>query len=1019
MRSSRFAIAGAFVWGALCRTGSAERLPIRSYSVADGLPSNTINAIIRDSRGYLWFATREGLARFDGYEFSTYGRANGLPRDNVLDFIQTRTETYWAATADGVTKFEPNAPAASKFTAVGPENVSNRVMNVLYEDRAGTLWCGGEAGLFRLRTPDTSGHAWRLESVPLMLASGGPVPDQSLISLFEDSHGDLWIGSHHSLYRRKPDGHITENQKISPEGFDYVWNAVSEDRKGRLWAATGFGLFRVIPNGPEAFTVAPVYLPKRRVVIWTMLEDPRGHIWLAASNGLLRWNPDGPPTQQPRRYTERNGLTYAEVTALCRDREENLWLGSAGGGTMRISKNGYITYTADDRASFNDQAQPALFHDRSGDVHVAFHHTLNVLSGNSFLEITAAIPRRITPSWGWHQTVLQDKEGEWWIPTGDGLVRFPSVPVGGLNRTPPKNIYTTRDGLRTNDIFRVFEDSRGGVWIACIGPHDINGLSRWDRRTQSFRHFSAHSFTVATAFAEDRQGSIWIGYYTGGLARFRNDSFTFYGPEHGLTGGLIQALHIDHDGRLWIASLRGLVRVDAPAKEQPLFTRFGASDGLSSNIMLCVTEDPWGRVYLATSRGIDRIPPNGRIAPGHVKHYTQADGLAPGDIRDILFDRTGILWCATKQGISRFEPEPDGPRAPPPNYIRQLRVRGVPYASWDLGVTAAPKLTLAPQQNQLQIDFGGLKFAPGDVFKYQYKLEPADQDWSPASDQRTVNYSDVAPGTYRFQVRLITDGAVSSDPAILQFIVLAPLWQRWWFRLLLALGAIALMFWLHRARVFRLLELERIRTRIATDLHDDIGSGLSQIAILTEVAHRRVPEGPLDLKTDLTRIGSVSRELAESMSDIVWSVNPQRDNLNDLVQRMRRFSSDLFSDRGVEFDFHVSTPEEAVPVTSDVRREVYLIFKEALNNAARHSHCTRGEIAISIDNNCLRLRIEDNGRGLDSGGNGDSGNGLRNMTERARRIGAHIEFGSARHGGTRVVLLASLRATGLTSRRTT
>ena len=252
-------------------------------------------------------------------------------------------------------------------------------------------------------------------------------------------------------------------------------------------------------------------------------------------------------------------------------------------------------------------------------------------------------------------------------------------------------------------------------------------------------------------------------------------------------------------------------------------------------------------------------------------------------------------------------------------------------------------------------------------------------------------------------MRLITESLVKSDSAVLEFTVLSPVWQRWWFRLLIALTVAAMLLWLHRYRTLRLLEMERIRTRIATDLHDEIGSGLSQIAIMTEVARSRLSNGAPDLKGALSNIGSVSRELVESMNDIVWSVNPQCDHPSDLVQRMRRFSSDVLGSGTIDFRFHVSTEEEPVLITADTRREVYLIFKEAVNNVARHSSCTQVEIAVSIDHKNLNVRIEDNGKGLCERQN-EGGNGLRNMQARAEKMGARIEFGVREGGGFRVAL---------------
>jgi nitrate/nitrite-specific signal transduction histidine kinase len=262
----------------------------------------------------------------------------------------------------------------------------------------------------------------------------------------------------------------------------------------------------------------------------------------------------------------------------------------------------------------------------------------------------------------------------------------------------------------------------------------------------------------------------------------------------------------------------------------------------------------------------------------------------------------------------------------------------------------------------------------------------ADTNWSKPGAGRRVTFTSLAPQRYRFEVRALDVYGELSLPAVAEFSISPPIWQRWWFRVLVAIVTAGILFWLHRYRTLRLLELERIRTRIASDLHDDIGAGLSQIAVLTEVAVTRVSESAPDLKGTLSKIGSVSRELAESMNDIVWSVNPRRDHLSDLVQRMRRFSSDVLGGGNIDFHFRARVPEESILVAVDVRREVYLIFKEAVNNLARHSGCTRADVEISIEHSSLNVQIEDNGKGLCEGRN-NAGNGLWSMKQRAQRIG--------------------------------
>lgn len=288
-------------------------------------------------------------------------------------------------------------------------------------------------------------------------------------------------------------------------------------------------------------------------------------------------------------------------------------------------------------------------------------------------------------------------------------------------------------------------------------------------------------------------------------------------------------------------------------------------------------------------------------------------------------------------------------------------------------------------------------------------MEGLNADWSPPSEQRAVNLAGLAPGRYRFLVRAInSDGAVSAAPAIINFRILRPVWQRWWFLLSVALLLMALVYAAHRYRVSRLVELERVRARIATDLHDDIGAGLSRIAVLSEVARHEAGGAPVNER--LSVIASASRELVDSMSDIVWVVNPQRDQLRDLTQRMRRFASDVFAGRDVQLSFRLPAPEQHLKVGADVRRQVFLIFKEGINNIVRHSGCAVVEVELIVENGGFRLLVRDNGRGFDPEA-ASEGNGLSSMRARARMIGGVLELESELGRGTNLTLRAPLKAT--------
>jgi hypothetical protein len=274
------------------------------------------------------------------------------------------------------------------------------------------------------------------------------------------------------------------------------------------------------------------------------------------------------------------------------------------------------------------------------------------------------------------------------------------------------------------------------------------------------------------------------------------------------------------------------------------------------------------------------------------------------------------------------------------------------------GGRTIPPLSLGPSRNTLLIEYVALPFQAEGALRYQYRLDGADSEWSPASQQRVVSYARLAAGSYRLLVRAVTpDGRTSAEPADFPFTIAPPWWHRRRFFVLAALLLGVVVESLHRLRLWRRLALEAIRTRIATDLHDDIGSNLSRIAILSEVARRDLDGGNPSVGERLSGIASASRELVDSMSDIVWAVQPERDPLPELARRMRRIADDVLSARDIELRFEGPDDGDAVVLGPDVRREVFLVFKEAVNNLARHSACHAAEVELGLDDGWLALEV--------------------------------------------------------------
>lgn len=735
-----------------------------------------------------------------------------------------------------------------------------------------------------------------------------------------------------------------------------------------------------------------------------LYRSASGRLWIATASGVVHRDGTRLTSLATAEHTENVG-----VYALAEYGEGSVWLATTA-GAMRVTLGGLVSYGSRDGLAHPRIHQ--LTEDQSGNVFaISGEWFVNRFDGQRFQSMRPRLPRGVMSLYASHHAFL-DSTNRWWLMTDKGLHRLAAAKTfAGAMQGSIEAVYDQRSGLPSDRVLRLFEDSRGDIWIATRSVTPTTDLSRWQRASGELRVVDADlgaGAQLPIAFAEDRDGAVWIGFEGGVLARFRENRSRAFDAEDGIPGDIAD-LHVDRSGRLWIASGEGLRLIEDVTADRLQVIRFATSDGLSTNGIRCLTEDRWGRIYLGTARGIDRLDP----ATRQVKHLGTAEGLAGDFVTTALRDRSGALWFGTTDGVSRLVPTLDPPSLAPRISISEVRVGGEVHPTVELGDASVEGITLTPEQNHLQIGFFGLGLGARGALKYRYRLEGGDRNWTGPTDRRLVYYTSLAPGRYRFVVEAISDdGVVSAKAASVSFRVLPPIWLRSWFLLSVALVATASLYLGYRYRLARLLELERVRTRIAADLHDDIGGSLSRIAIHSEVARSEVGTASVTTDRRLRQIAESARDTVDSLADVVWAVDPRQDDLGSIERRLKTYAADILGDRGVRWTFD-GVESGRLSLEPQARRDLYLLLKEAITNVAAHAGARTASLGLHLVGRDLVAELRDDGVGFDQqAAAAAGGRGLANMRERAARLGGTLAIDSTPGAGTRisiVVPLASLK----------
>lgn len=975
-------------------------LSVRSFAAEDGLAPGLVSRIRLDSRGFLWFCAAGGLSRFDGTEFTTYGEADGLGAGPVYDIVEFADRSgYWVATQAGLFELRLDSAAQDGRLFAAIALPLEGAVRTLLRDTRQRLWIGMTSGVCLLE-PTAPG------ALP---ASTGPV-----YAIAEHPDRSIWVGTHwRGLFRIAPDLDSIAHYPASLDGASFVRDLVV-GADGRLWGSYLGGVAR-FHEQPES---QPDPIEKRfkledglrSIDTSRLLVAPTGELLVSGAGGVVRLARDAAGAWGVRgAWTMQAGLPTESTTALEFDPAGNLWIGTIARGALRVAPTGFRQYP---QITQQGGAIVGLAIDEQARVlalaSVAHRdYSLFVIDEHGTRRFALRIPTDIDYlGWGAHRLALDDRAGIW-VATGKGLLAFPSLDTVRADQRAltPRFRIGSQAGLPDDEIFSIAAGSERSIWASvATSKAETGSLSRIDSHTRAVRTIATtdhpRAVTTATAFARDRSGAMWVGFWDGALVRWDRDGRrSTIETDPPLPDDLIDALYFDRSGALWICLGSGRVGTMAPS-DQPRPAVKQPFAQLAPHNVQCVVEDSFGRFYFGTDRGLLRIDPQS----GAARTFSKEDGLSGSPITRCLSDPHGRLWFADYHGLVSLTPSADPPDPPIEAGLAALSIDGQPISLPTLGARSIEPIELAPGTHRVATKLFAINYAPGRRVLFQSDLDHSGH-WSNPTEARSFEVVLATAGKHTVSLRAVTEGgeAAGANAAIdVTLSIAKPVWQRAWFMALMLIGVAALAVSLHRLRLARMLATERMRTRIASDLHDAVGSDLSRISLMADAAERDLHTTPAAARETLSEVARSAREAVREMSDIVWALKTKRDDLAQVVDRLRDFAADLLRPHGVEFGVTTQLDLERVRLDAEACRDLYLLLKEGIANVARHAHARSSRLEIEPLGSGLRITLTDDGVGFatDSAPVGPGGHGLEHMRARARRLGGTLQIFSTPHQGT-------------------
>lgn len=990
---------------------------IDNWQTDDGLPQSSVLSIAQTPDGYLWLATFDGLARFDGVRFTVFDTSNlpGSPGNRLIRLSLDRAGALWLITEhhDLARLLDGRCRTFTAADGLPPDGV-----RWVDEDAQGVLWLAGQKGGL---------SCWRqgkFVSVP----TPPDFAEGPLGGMVAESDDRVWFRHRDRLFS------FQNGQFVllpGPDGQpEAVVKQVCPSRDGGLWVVTPAGL-RKHRQGKWLSEIWPC--PDFKAALVDACEDLAGNVWVATyNNGLFRFR----PTEGWQQLTVESGLTTLSLRCLYCDREGNLWVGTDGGGLLRAKPRSWKMITR--REGLGIDAVHSVCQDQQGRIWfgggTAKPYWLN--QGVVSAAITSPLADVMEGVWA----VLATRGGATWIGTYRGKVfRYQDGVLAA---------YGPAEGMLAGPVRALLEDRQGAIWVG-----GFDGLSRIDgKQVTHYSHRDGLSSERVWALAEDSQARLYVGTAGGGVNVFHDGRFTACTRQNGLPDDHIRALYIDAEDGLWIGThAGGLSRF-----KEGRFFNYRVKGGLPARSVGPMLEDDEGRLWMASDLGIVRVSRHdlnefaeGRQRSLNYVAFGRSDGLATVEMGGIqpacLRARDGKLWFGTVKGAAFVDPkELRVNPLPPPVIIDEVRIDDevvneqrpelrTPEA--ENGRVAAPRtpvadrppslVALQPRQRRVEFRFTGLSLTAPAKVRFRYQMEGFDPDWVDSGATRSASYTRLPPGSYRFRVTACNnDGVWNETGAALGLVALPAWWQAWWCRALALASAGGLAFGFFGWRIHRLnrrraaqqefsrrliASQENERQRIAAELHDGLGQQLLVIKNMAALGVRSEPEAPAQTEK-FTAISSLASQAIGEVRHIARALRPFELDRLGLTKALTWLIKPAGESSNIRFYVEVDELDGVFPTEFEI--SLYRVVQESLANILKHSQATTARVRIKREPHQVGVTIQDNGRGFvvptPGSASANMGMGLTGMAERVRIMGGQLAIESAPGAGTRLHFLIPL-----------